>query len=614
MLVLAAAVPRAQAPAGQPIPSGPNVLLGRIVEMTTGDPVPGAVVSLTGYFEATGKPSESLPQPGPSPLASAPRGAITTADGYFVFRGLTAGNYAVSAMAYGFVTANNPRTLVEVGATARPASVTLRMWQVGAIAGRVVDDRGEPVVGAPVSALRRVLRGGGVVLERTGPDVETDDRGLYRISQLQPGTYLVAVIASSFTMPMSLASSLDAARNGTGPTDIISELLGSGAPVGVLLTADGGFQSGRHLVQRRGPPPTFAPDGRLLTYATTLHPGTTDPAQALAITIASGESRTGIDVPIRFAPTVRVSGVLKGQYGVIGHTTVRLIPPNAVDTLGFDPGGVASAITDDDGTFSFVDVAPGQYVLTSMIANEADANEGTPAVAVSATQSLTVTETDVTGLTVMMQPGVRISGRVEFVGDAPPAQLQAVIGFRPAGAQSWRTLRGVVQPNGTFSALSGPPGRYVVTVLAPPGGWSLLSVSRGSRVLPDDIVELGTSEVADLVVKFSRKTTRVSGTVVSDAGAIASDADIVVFPSDSSSWRDGTATRRIRVARATTSGRFDITGLPAGDYYVAAIVNRWMVDPLDPALLARVVVGATKISLAEAEQRTIDLKPVVIKP
>ena len=611
-MALASAILRAQAPPGQPIPAGPNVLLGRIVEMTTGEPIAGAVVSLTGYFDAAGKLSTAVPQTGVSPLASTPRSAMTTSDGYVVFRGLATGTYTIAATAYGFVTTNYPRTMVEVGTTDRPASVTLRMWQLGAIAGRVVDERGEPVVGAPVNALRRVVRSAATVLENVA-GVETDDRGVYRLSQLQPGTYVVAVMASSLTLPPSVAADLEAARNGTGPSDVMSELLRGGAPVSVIIMGDA-IRTGGFMVQRRGPTPTFAPDGRLLTYATTLHPGTTDPAQAMAITIASGESRTGVDIPIRFAPTVRVSGVIKGPYGPIEHATVRLIPPNAADTNSFDPLGVASVISDDDGTFAFLDVAPGQYVLKSAIANEIDVNEGTPAVALSAVQPLTVAEMDVTGLTLMMQPGVRISGRVEFVGEASPApQYQGpLIGFRPAGSQSFRTLRGSVQPNGSFSTLGGPAGRYTVTAVPFPG-WSLLSVSRGGRVLPDDMIDLGTADVTDLVVTFSRKTTRVSGTIVTESGAVDPDADVVIFPSDSNSWRDGTATRRVRQAHATALGRFDITDVPIGEYYVAAVINRWTVDSTDPAVLDRLVAGATKVSLAEGDQRTVALRSVVVK-
>ena len=136
---------------------------------------------------------------------------------------------------------------------------------------------------------------------------------------------------------------------------------------------------------------------------------------------------------------------------------------------------------------------------------------------------------------------------------------------------------------------------------------------RGSRVLPDDIIEIGTTDVTDLVVTFSRKTTRVSGTVVTETGAVDPDADIVIFPSDSNSWRDGTAFRRLRQTRVTTLGRFELTELPPGDYFVAAVINRWTMDSIDPALLERVIAGATKVSLAEGDQRTVALRSVVIR-
>jgi hypothetical protein len=64
---------------------------------------------------------------------------------------------------------------------------------------------------------------------------------------------------------------------------------------------------------------------------------------------------------------------------------------------------------------------------------------------------------------------------------------------------------------------------------------------------------------------------------------------------------------------ATTLGRFDISDLPPGEYYVAAVVNRWTADSMDPALLERLVAGATKVSLAMGDERTVALKSVVIR-
>ena len=88
-VALGATLLRAQAPA-PPMPAGTNVLLGRVLEVGTDAPVGGAMVTLIGHFDASGKPAALSPIVGrevPPTL-----NVMTTADGYFVFRNLPAGS------------------------------------------------------------------------------------------------------------------------------------------------------------------------------------------------------------------------------------------------------------------------------------------------------------------------------------------------------------------------------------------------------------------------------------------------------------------------------------------------------------------------------------------
>jgi hypothetical protein len=80
---------------------------------------------------------------------------VTTGDGWFVFRELPAGRYSIAAAAFGHVASEYPPYLVDIVDGVRPPAVSLRLWRHGAISGRVLDERGEPVAGIPVTALRR---------------------------------------------------------------------------------------------------------------------------------------------------------------------------------------------------------------------------------------------------------------------------------------------------------------------------------------------------------------------------------------------------------------------------------------------------------------------------
>src|SRR6187397_321648 len=85
--VAATLVVHAQQPAPVPIPKGTNVLLGRVLDVGGDTPVGGAIVTIVGFFDETGKPSPALPQSQGRSIAEG-RNVMTGADGYFIFRDL----------------------------------------------------------------------------------------------------------------------------------------------------------------------------------------------------------------------------------------------------------------------------------------------------------------------------------------------------------------------------------------------------------------------------------------------------------------------------------------------------------------------------------------------
>jgi hypothetical protein len=226
-------------------------------------------------------------------------------------------------------------------------------------------------------------------------------------------------------------------------------------------------------------------------------------------------------------------------------------------------------------------------------------------------QPLTVGDKAIDGLTVALRAGVRIRGRVEFVGGESPMASGGFVGIllRPAsGAGIWRTVRTRITSGDTFTSAGDPPGRYFVGTFQTPG-WTLLSVSRGGRLLADDVLDLEDEDVRDLVVTFTKQPTTVTGTIVDAAGAADASARVIVFPADTNWWREGIVnSRRVREARASSAAGFEFSGLPPGDYYIAAVgsgvVDRWD----DPQLLERLVPGATKFTIESGASRTLALK------
>jgi hypothetical protein len=295
------------------------------------------------------------------------------------------------------------------------------------------------------------------------------------------------------------------------------------------------------------------------------------------------------------------------------HARLSLASPGA--NLGsLDPLGIATAITDERGAFAFFAITPGEYTLSgsSLLDVNDTTGEGRQ---LWTSQSLSVGDAGVTGLTIAMRPGISTSGRVEFRNAAGivanPAGRQT-ISLQPFGAQSWRNLRGVVQPDGTFRTPGDAPGRYLLYVASPPGWYWQTTLLAGQPVL-DDVIELGSTEFSGLVFTFGQTTNRISGRVSDGAGAPDPDASVIVFPADSNTWRDALSnSRRTRTLRATPAGVYEVATLAPGDYYVAAISTRQAQNWWEPQVVQRLIAAATKITLGATDEKTVALRTIAL--
>ena len=576
-----------------PIPKGPNVLAGRVVEITTDAPVAGAVVTLTS-------PSPDIRAPQRPSL----RNVMTAADGSFVFRDLPAGKYTVTITAFGYVRSDYPPHGVELADNAKPTLLTLRVWKYGSISGRVFDERGEPVVGVPVHALKRLSMGGALMLRNDATAAQTDDRGMFHIANLPPGKYVVSVLASSISVPATLADSISAAPNATARLRATSALL----PGGAGQAAGDGLRLDDFVLQHLGPSPVLAPDGRVLTFSNTMHPGTADPAAATIVTLGSGESRTGVEIPLEFTPGVRVSGALTGPSGPLHNVAVRLMSQSAADIDSYVPFGITSAVTDANGRFVFLAVPAGQYTLQASLV--ALPTEAAPGISLSASQPLTVTDANIAGLQLMMRSGPAVRGRVEYrpaPGTPASAYDQIRLNLRPVAATTWRTLPATVGPDSTFEITGLTRGRHEIYG-GSAAGWRVIDVTLGGRTVGDYIIDLEDQGITGLVVTLSNATQRVSGTVTNARAIADHDALVVVFPADTEVWREGIfQSRRVQRVRTSSAGAFEMTFLPPGAYYLTAVSARYALEWEDPAFLERLIPGATRITLGDGDDKTVSL-------
>jgi hypothetical protein len=264
-------------------------------------------------------------------------------------------------------------------------------------------------------------------------NVQTNDLGEFRLYGLMPGTYIVS-----------------ASPNGIGA---MSFMAGGGAMT-VIGANDGS-------------------DG----FAPTYYPGSVSENDAQPITVSTGQETT---VAFALVPTrlARVSGMVRTSQGQPAANVFFGV--RSSDTGGFGFGGS----TGPDGTFTLMNVPPGEYFLD--VRPRMVAPGAVPADAEYASIPLTVGGEDVTNLMIVTGHGATIAGRVLFEGGTQQAAAQDAMGpmglrvmFAPAEMGGPRLPmggmdNGAIGPNGEFT-LTGLSGKGTFSVSTSPQ-WSVKAV------------------------------------------------------------------------------------------------------------------------------------------
>jgi hypothetical protein len=165
---------------------------------------------------------------------------------------------------------------------------------------------------------------------------------------------------------------------------------------------------------------------------------------------------------------------------------------------------------------------------------------------------------------------------------------------------------GLIKPDWTFE-MKGLTGRRKVALNNPPAGWTVKSITvNGTDVIDTGFEVAPGTEVADVEVLLTNQTTELSGTVQDAKGGAVSDYAVVIFATDSQLW--GYTSRHVRVGRPDQTGRFMISGLPAGSYTAVALDYLESGQESDPEFLERLKSLGTTLRLAENEKKALTLK------
>ena len=318
-----------------------GIISGRVVDQN-GQPLPNVTV----YIHSSNRTSTSH--------------AVTTDNqGRFQGAGLEPALYNVSARAPTYVNAvpdmNNQPSVYRLG-----DSITLTLVKGGVITGTVTSVSGEPLVQIGVRAIL-IQDVDGRKYGWTLGERYTDDRGVYRLYGLAPGTYRVAV------------------GGGQGWS----------------------YSSGWENAYDRETP-TYAPSSTLDT--------------ATEVVVRSGEETSGVDIRHRADRGHVVSGiVIKPGEPNDTYPGAGVILTPASNTVGTSIMSVLRSMQSPGSKgFSIENVPDGDYALTG--GYETGPNDR----AMSDPQRITVKGADVTGLKLIAKPVGSISGRLVLSNSTAP--------------------------------------------------------------------------------------------------------------------------------------------------------------------------------------------------
>ena len=617
----------------QPQKPGPRtgLILGRVVDAVSGAPVSGAVVQLV----RTDRDDQFR------------LGAVTGPDGQFMFAALQSGGFMLMARKPGHAPASigqtrpsehMERSFIELKPNERRGDVTVRMWKYTAITGRVVNEAGEPLIGVQVSAYRRVFKAGRPGLDAHEARGVTDDRGIYRISRLVPGDYVVGMIQNQRAVPASVIDEIKRAER-AGDKAEAERMNGDLRRFGTWIDPPGSAGSmriGTSYVEVDAPAPSIRADG-IYIYSSLFYPGTPAMSAARVLSVGSDEL-PGIDLTVRSTRAVSVSGTVMDGEQPAASFPVRLVPEESQALSGDWAGPQFTSMTDARGRYTFPVVPPGAYKLVAFRAQpawveataimfgdegggavfatvEAPPSAAAPVPTRFAATNITVGERPVDAPALSLAAGVKVSGRVTFAGASPqppPAVLKnLVVVFESADARTkgmdFETT-GKVDERGNFESVELPPGRYLLRT-HPIGGWSIASAMVNARDASVTAFDLGSTPLGGVEIRFTDQPAVVSGSVMKEARAADGALRIVVlFPVDRAGWVDyGDTPRRLVEKPPDESGAFEIEAVPPGDYFIAAIGSDGLRDWREPATLERLSRQANRIRVAAGDRQSVSL-------
>jgi hypothetical protein len=459
-------------------------IAGRVVNSTTGAPVPRATVS-------------ALSEEDNRVVAT----TVADSEGSFAIAGLPQGKYPLTASRRGYRTAyydeheESFNTAIVTGPGQDTGHLVFRLAPAAVIYGVITGDGGDPVENAQVMLFRLDPAAPGQPPARAA-GASTDDIGAFEFSDLSAGEYFLAVQARPWYAMNGLGPQSSTAENSLDvayPITFYDSTTDEAAAT--PLQVDAGSRTEADISLHAVP---------------ALHLSIPRPAQndnGPGFQVQQSLFGTQISAPLNIESVGRgpwdVSGLAPGHYEVITNDPPRTMEVDATSSMEinpasgapsqpvdgalrmadgaepphlgfsltrFDGGGIGLFSPITKGRFHF-DVPPGTWTLTptALVEGVLAASIAVNGVPIAGNQ-ITVRDQPLTLAVTLSRSQAQITGFARSGGKPAPGAMIVLVPRDPA---AWPALarRDQSDSDGSFSLGSVPPGRY--TVVAIVDGWKL---------------------------------------------------------------------------------------------------------------------------------------------
>jgi protocatechuate 3,4-dioxygenase beta subunit len=326
-------------------------------------------------------------------------------------------------------------------------------------------------------------------------------------------------------------------------------------------------------------------DGQVPTF----YPGTTVEKDAQPVIVGEGQILTDLTITIAAASLARITGTVTSPTGASFERGMVSLSRRGQDSRKLLLGSEKALRA--DGVFVFSDVIPGSYVVAVRLHH----GEG-------AFACVDLTQGDCNVMLVTSGTST-LRGRVRFESGPPagiePETVRASVEAKDGVPVSMDRRFPTLRADWTF-AIPALLGEYELHLVV--DGFMLGSVRRDGTTLPKYRVHLDGRDV-DVDLLMVNSDASVSGRVHDGAGDAVAGAAVFVCASDPTRHRY----RGVRVNQTTSSGRFQIGEMPAGEYYAFALKKATRDEILNPELLETWRARGTPLTLTDAEEKTLDL-------